>query len=374
MATACSNPQKEALQKVDELCSELFPEGEPGAAVLILQGDEIIFDKGYGVADINTMAPITGDTFFNIASVSKQFTATGILKLMEEGKLSLEDNVAMYHPEFKADFWKNVKIKHLLSHSSGIPDARRGLTREQRIHGDDALAMQYFVDLDFQNFKEGEGYEYMNPTFVLCGDIISKVSGMPFTEYMKENVFIPAGMGETLYFDPAIESQIPNMAHGYEYEDVENMPEERTAPAEKNAEPKTWYELDYGEETFFATKPDGGIYTSTHQFVNWEKALRENKVISEESRTLAQTPKTDISGSSYSDYQNRPNTWYGYGWFIEPATDTTKEVIYHTGDNGGFKILAARYPQSDALVLIFANRADWDRYDVMQKIEEAMGY
>jgi len=374
MATACSNPQKEALKKVDNLCSELFPAGEPGAAVLILQGDEVIFDKGYGVADINTKAPINGDTFFNIASVSKQFTAAGILKLAEEGKLSLEDSVAMYHPEYKADFWKNVKIKHLLSHSSGVPDARRGLTLEQRINGDDVLAMQYLEDLDFQNFKEGEEYEYINPTFVLCGNIISMVSGKPFTEYMTENIFVPAGMDKTLYFAPEIESQIPNMAHGYEYEDVENMPEERTAPSEKSAEPKNWYELDYGEETFFATRPDGGIYTSTHQFVQWEKALRNNTVISEESRVLAQTPKTKVSDSQFSDYQNRPNTWYGYGWFIEPATDTTNEVIYHTGDNGGFKILAARYPKSNALVLIFANRADWDRYEVMQQIEAAMGY
>lgn len=374
MATACSNPQKEALVKVDNLFSELFPADEPGAAVLILQGDEIIFDKGYGIADINTKQPVTGETFFNIASVSKQFTAVGILKLAEEGKLSLEDNVAMYHPEYKAEFWKNVKIKHLLSHSSGIPDARRGLTLEQRIHGDDSLAMQYFNDLDFQNFKEGTDYDYMNPTFVLCGNIISLVSGKPFPEYMKENVFIPAGMDKTLYFSPEVESQIPNMAHGYEYENVENMPEERTAPVEKSSEPKNWYELDYGEETFFATQPDGGIYTSTHQFVQWEKALRNNTVISEESRILAQTPKTSISGSQYSDYQNRANTWYGYGWFIEPSTDSSNEVIYHTGDNGGFKILAARYPQSDALVLVFANRADWDRYEVMQQIEAAMGY
>lgn len=374
MLASCSNPQAEALKKVDDLCKELFPADEPGAAVLIMQGDSIIFDKGYGIADINTKAPITGDTFFNIASVSKQFTATGMLLLAERGELSLDDPVSKYHPEYKADFWKDIKICHLLSHCSGVPDARRGLTLEERIHGDDALAMAYLTDLDFLNFKPGEEYEYINPTFVLCGDIISKVSGKDFAEFITENVFIPAGMDKTLYFDPEKEDQIPNMAHGYEYEDVENMPEERTAPTEKSTEPKDWYELDYGEETFFCTRPDGGMYTSTHQFVNWEKALRNNTVMSEASRKEAQSPKTKVSGSEYSDYQNRPNTWYGYGWFIEPATDSTKEVIYHTGDNGGFKILAARYPESNALVLIFSNRADWDRYEAMQKIEEYLGY
>lgn len=373
---ACSNPEpdKEALSKVDSLCSELFPSDEPGAAVLIMKGDKIIFDKGYGLADLRTKAKIDGNTFFNIASVSKQFTAVAVLQLAERGLLSLEDSVAMYHPEYKADFWKQIKLKHLLSHSSGVPDARKGYTLEQRIFGDDVRAMEYLPELDFLHFEPGTNYEYINPTFVLSGEIVSKVSGKEFTEYVRENIFTPAGMENALYFDPAIENQIPNMAHGYEYADVSDMPEERTASDSTKDVVKNWYEYDYGEETFFGTKPDGGIYTSTHEFVEWEKALRENKVISEESRKLAHTPKTNIGGSTFSDYQNRPNTWYGYGWFIEPATQTSKEVIYHTGDNGGFKILAARYPADDALLLIFANRADWDRYEVMQKIEAIMGF
>ena len=380
MTAACSNPksaetinQEEALAKVDELCTELFPADEPGAAVLVLKGDEVIFDKGYGLADLETKAPVNGDTFFNIASVSKQFTATSIMQLAEKGLLSLEDSVAMYHPEYESDIWKRVKVKHLISHTSGVPDARRGYTLEQRIHGDDVLAMEYLTKLDYLNFEPETNYEYINPTFVLAGDIVSKVSGKPFPEYVRENIFTPAGMEHALYFDPAIEDQIPNMAHGYEYADVSDMPEERTASTAEKDAPKNWYELDYGEETFFATKPDGGIYTSTHEFAQWEKALRNNTVMTEESRLMAQSPKTYVTGSQFSDYQNRENTWYGYGWFIEPATDSTSEVIYHTGDNGGFKILAARYPESNALVLIFANRADWDRYEVMQKFEEYLG-
>ena len=111
---------------------------------------------------------------------------------------------------------------------------------------------------------------------------------------------------------------------------------------------------------------------------------RQSYLINERSENLqiykfthlqtAWTPQVQVSGSPWSDYQNRPNTWYGYGWFIEPQTDSTKLVIYHTGDNGGFKILAARYPEDDALVLIFANRADWDRYALMQQIEHLFGF
>lgn len=373
MVSCKNNPEKEQVAKLDQLCSSLFPDGEPGAAVLVMKGDDIIFDKGYGIADIETKKAIDGNTFFNIASVSKQFTAVAVLQLAEEGKLSLEDPVSKYFPEFKAPFWNDIRIKHLLSHSSGVPDARGGIPRELKIKGDEKLAMSYLPDLDFLHFQPGEAYEYMNPTFVMCGAIVEKVSGQPFTEYVAEHIFKPAGMDRTLYFDPEHQELIPDMAHGYEYEDVEDMPEERTAGSAASDEPKNWYEYDYGEETFFATRPDGGIYTSTHQFVQWEKALRANKVLSEASRVDAQSPHTFASDSPWSDYQNRPNTWYGYGWFIEPKTESTKEVIYHTGDNGGFKILAARYPEDNALVLIFANRADWDRYEVMQQFEAILG-
>ena len=371
MLFSCTkNPEQEAVAQLDQLCSSLFPADEPGAAVLVMKGDQIVFDKGYGLADLDTKVPVDGNTFFNIASVSKQFTAVAILQLAEQGKLSLEDPVSQYFPEFKAPFWKDIRIKHLLSHSSGIPDARGGIPREQKITGDETLAMSYLPDLDFVHFAPGTAYEYINPTFVLCGAIVEKVSGQPFPVYVEEHIFRPAGMQKTLYFDPAHQDLIPNMSHGYEYADVEDMPEERTADSAPSREPKNWYEYDYGEETFFATRPDGGIYTSTHEFVNWEKALRANSVLSETSRIDAQSPHTYVSDSPWSDYQNRPNTWYGYGWFIEPQTDTSKEVIYHTGDNGGFKILAARYPEDNALVLVFANRADWDRYELMQQIEE----
>ena len=374
MVSCNQSPEKEQIKKLDKRCSELFPDDEPGAAVLVMIGDKVVFDKGYGIADIETRAKIDGNTFFNIASVSKQFTATALLQLAEQGVISLDDPVSKYFPEYKAEFWKDIQLKHLLSHSSGVPDARGDIPRALKIKGDEVLATAYLHKLDTLHFQPGTAYEYINPTYVLCGIIAGIASGEGFVGYVDKHIFKPAGMKQTLYFDPKHQDLIPNMAHGYEYADVEDMPEERTADSTPNKEPKNWYEYDYGEETFFATRPDGGIYTSTHEFVEWEKALRANTVMSEASRINAQSPHTYVTDSPWSDYQNRPNTWYGYGWFIEPKTDTTKEVIYHTGDNGGFKILAARYPEDNALVLVFSNRADWDRYGLMQEIEEIFGF
>lgn len=356
-------------ERIDKACAPLFPDGEPGAAVLVMQGDSIIFDKGYGLADLDTGAPIDGGTLFNIASVSKQFTAVAVLQLASRGLLSLDDCVSRWFPEFRSPIWDKVQVRHLLSHSSGVPDARGYLTREQKIAGDEDLATEYMMDLDTLNFEPGSAYEYINPTFVLCGKLVERASGQEFTSYVREHIFGPAGMKRTCYFDR--DSVMAGAAHGYEYADVSDMPEERTAGQVAGA--KEWYEYDFGEETFFATRPDGGMYCSTREFVLWEKALRAGTLLPPELLSDAMSPHTYVSDSPWSDYQNRPNTWYGYGWFIEPATPGTPLRIYHAGDNGGFKILAARYPETDTLILVFANRADWDRYALMLELEKCLG-
>lgn len=372
--SACSpNSKDEIAKQIDSICSELFPADEPGAAVLVMQGDEIIFDKGYGIADLESCTPIDGNSSFCIASISKQFTAVAILQLAEQGKLSLEDNMTKYFPEYKADFYEKIQIKHLLSHSSGIPDARDRSDKQRSIFANEEYVMQYLPDLNYINFEPGTEYEYINPTFLMLGAIVEKVSGMPFVDYVNENIFAPAGMEHSLYFEPDKEHLIPNKARGYRLEVVDNISKENTENEGVTNSNKEWREYDYGEETFFATKADGGLYTSTHEFVIWEKALRNHTVLGEEIQNAAHTPQIKISGSKYSNYQNRPNTWYGYGWFIEPETDSTSLKIYHTGSNGGFKSIAARYPEKEMLILLFSNREDLDSYATIQPIERALG-
>lgn len=367
---SCARKSNMAAE-IDAACAACFPDGEPGAEVLLMIGDSVVYDRGFGLADLTTCEPVSGETFFNIASCSKQFTAVAVMQLAEAGRLNLDDSVSAYFPELEHPLWKRVRVRHLLSHSSGIPDLRGYLTREQKINGDEALATEYLRSLDTLHFEPGCEYEYINPTFVMLGQLVERITGEPFVEYVREHLFLPAGMQETLYFDRNQQHLIPRMAHGYEYADVSDMPEERTAgeqPAEKN-----WYEYDFGEETFFATRPDGGIYTSAHELIRWEQylrcELRSSSLLQE-----AMRPQTKVTDSPWSDYQNRPNTWYGYGWFVESAAkDAAPSCIYHTGDNGGFKILVARYPQKEALLLILANRADWDRYALKTQIERIAG-
>lgn len=372
--TACTGVQT----SLDGMFSEMFPEREPGGAVLIMQGDKVVYDKGFGTADLATMARIDGETSFNIASCSKQFTAVAVLQLAQEGCLSVEDRIIDHFPEFlrgepSDSIWNDIRIKHLLSHSSGIPDARGYLSHEQKVFGDETLALEYLNTLDHLNFTPGTQYEYINPTFVLLGRLVERITGTEFTTYVQEHIFTPAGMDRTVFFDPQHQDLIPDMARGYEYDDVSSMGEERAAAGPESPSVKEWYEYDYGEESFFATRPDGGIYSSTHEIARWEKALREGRILSKEMLAEAWTPVTLVSGSDWSDYQNRPGTWYGYGWFIEQEEgETSPSCIYHTGDNGGFKALVARYPKTDALLVILANRADWDRQAARESIEKIL--
>lgn len=363
---SCSSPaptkDEIAVQKLDSLFTERYsPQPNPGGTVLIMKGDSVLYQNSWGIADTELNTTIDANTFFNIASVSKQFTAVAIMKLHQEGKLDIYKSIYDVAPSVnkflpkKQKPFSDIRIVDLMAHSSGIPDSRPREDRNFTLTATDMESLQYMKDLKELNFTPGTEYEYMNPTFQLLYIMIEAASGMPFEQYMREMIFTPAGMEETLYFQA--DREIPRMAHGYVTED-DNAP----------AETKQFRQYDYGEETFFATKADGGIYTSINEFVQWEKALRNNLFMTPEMTAEAHGPVTKITGSTFSDYQNRPNTSYGYGWFIEDNPGMPRKV-YHTGDNGGFQIYAGRFPEKEVLMLVFENRNDHSRWKMVEKLD-----
>ena len=225
---ACTG--KSVTAELDTLFAEKFPDDGPGAEVVVVRGGHIVYEHGFGLADLETRAPITDTTMFNICSVSKQFSAVALLKLAEEGKLSLDDSVAKYFPQFKAPFYRDITLRHLLSHTSGIPDARPrtdeqwaryraendsrfDCVRDFKLFCDESESCRYLEKLDTLNFEPGTGYEYMNPTFQLVLMIVEQVTGEDFDTWMHDHIFVPAGMPGTVYFEPG--RDIPAMAHGY---------------------------------------------------------------------------------------------------------------------------------------------------------------
>lgn len=348
---ACTpKADKVATEKFDTFYEGLYPADGPGAAILILRDGKPFYQKNIGLADMQTKEPITGDTFFNIASMSKKFTAVAILQLAEQGKISLEDNVNKYMPQYTNPIWDNIKIKHLLSHASGIPDARGGYTREEKIAATDSLAIAFLDTLSFVNFQPEEKYQYINPTFTLAGHIVGLIEGCDFADYVREHIFTPAGMAKALYYTPGHDDEIPNMSHAYEW----------------NAETNQWDECDYGETTFFATRPDGGIYTSVNEYANWSRAMYggENKILSAESLADALAPHNMITEDPRSDY--------GYGWIVERRADGTDRCYYHVGGNGGYGTFGCYYPDNKTMYIVFSNNGSSDWKVLKAGIEEIL--
>ncbi len=353
---AAANAQhmsEEMTKRIDDIFNAVYNNpNEPGAAVLIMQGDNTLYSRCFGVADMQTMAPVTFETNFCIASVSKQFSAVALMQLAEQGMLSLNDPLSKFFPEFQAPFFDDITLHNIMSHTSGIPDARPRNDRNFVLYSNDVTSVGYMKTLDHLSFQPGTQYEYINPTFQLIYQIVERTTGIPFEDYMQRSVFDRAGMETCCYFEP--DRDIPHMAHGYE-RDAKGV----------------WQEYDYGEESFFGTKADGALYCSINDFVRWERALRDNKVWTAATKRLAYNPWIQIPADAEYGYQ--PHTGYGYGFFVQDMPEQPTHV-YHLGDNGGFTIYAGKIPERDLIFLFFSTRPDIDRLAMVNKVYQALGF
>lgn len=325
--------------KLDSLYTKQFPnQNEPGGSVLIKKGDRTLFLKSYGVADIETGEKITENTLFNTGSISKTFVSNGILILQQRGLLSIEDSIAKYFDDFKnKDVANRIKIKHWLSHTSGIPDVRK--IKEEREFYLSARDTQNFAPLkqvDSLLFEPGEKARYSNPAYNGLGLIIDQVSGMPWQDFIKKEILEPSGMSNTKIVKGAHPQQ--GVAHGYVYEDGQYL------------------ERDYGEEPTYAASGNSGVCSSVLELANYEHALKNHKFLSkkiiQESRTVW-----------------RPDNWkrkiepiVGYSWFIQKEPYFYKpnpfdvSFIYHTGSNGGYNSFYITIPEKDLLLIGLFNQ------------------
>lgn len=189
--------------KADSLFSEWNKPGMPGAGVGVVHGGKLIYAKGFGEADVETGAKIGPETIFHVASISKQFTAYGIVLLAEQGKLSLDDDIRKHIPEVP-DFGKTITIRHLLNHTSGLRD-QWNLLAMAGWQLDDVITKQHVMNLVTRqkelNFEPGSAYAYCNTGYTLLAEAASRVTKQPFAYWMERNVFRPLGMKNTQFFD-----------------------------------------------------------------------------------------------------------------------------------------------------------------------------
>lgn len=295
-----------------------------------MKGDHIIFSKGYGIANLDTQSKINAQTLFNLGSISKTFVANAILILQSQGKLSVEDSMEKYFPNFKnKEIAKKVKIKHLLTHTSGLPDIRQ--TRLDSVFyltAKDAENWYPVTQTDSLVFEPGTRYEYSNPAFNGLALVIEQVSGMKWQQFVKQNIFDPAGMKTSTITDgPHPESGV---AHAY---------------LKRNGE---WIEKDYGEEPTFAAAGNGGVWSSVEELAKYEQSLRNaiflNDTIISRSRTVTDWP----------NWQDVVPPSIGWSWFIGQTHDGLK-TVGHTGSQGGFLCNYVTVPDKEILFVILCN-------------------
>ncbi len=317
-------------EKIDVLFSESFATDKPGGAVLIMKGEKIIFSKGYGLADLATKEGITTKTLFNTGSISKTFVSNVILDLAREGKLSLNDSLAKYFTDFKnPELAKKVRIHHLLTHTSGLPDNRRvWLDSVFLLSAKDEENFAPVKLNDSLLFEPGSRYEYSNPAFNGLALIIEKVTGRKWQEVVKEKIFIPAGMSTSVITDGAFPEQ--GVSHAYL----------------KSGD--SFIEKDYGEEPTFAAAGNGGVWSSAEELVKYEFAIQKSSFLTKEILDDSREVK------NYPNWSSREKPFIGYSWFIDQTTEGYK-MIYHTGTQGGFYGDYVSIPEKGIMYVMLCN-------------------
>ena len=316
--------------ELDTYFSKEMPADEPGGAILIMKGDSIIFSKGYGIADLKLNTKIDANTLFNVGSISKTFVSNAILMLQDEGKLSVEDNMAQYFPDFKnKEIAEKVKIKHLITHTSGLEDNRQTKTD----------SIFYLTAKDGENwypttqaeqliFEPGTRFEYSNPAYNALALIIEKVTEMKWQQYVADKIFNPSGMKTSTITDgPHPETGV---SHAY---------------IKSNG---NWLEKDYGEEPTFAAAGNGGVWSSVNELAKYELALQQHKFMSDsilqDSRIIKPWP----------NWQDATPPFIGWSWFIDKTPDGLK-TVGHTGSQGGFLANYVTVPEKDITFIILCN-------------------
>lgn len=323
----CFSEKRSVKKNLDLFFDSVFKAAEPGGAILIAKDGDVIYRKGFGLADIKTKETITPQTLFNTGSISKTFVAYGILQLAKENKLSPEDDIYKYFSDFKdSSIAKKVKIHHLLTHTSGLPDIRK--VSEDSVFYLTAKDEENWAPLkkaDRLEFEPGERFNYSNPAFNALALIIEKTSGMKWQEYIRKNILEPAGMKTSAITDGPHPAS--GVSHGYLFDG------------------KNYFEKDYDEEPTFAASGNGGVWSSVDELWQYEQAIQKNIFLDsnwiKKSRTVF----------SFPNWKDSLPPFIGMSWFVYDSVP----FVGHTGSQGGFRADYVWLPEMKIFYVILCN-------------------
>lgn len=332
----CWLQAQDRTAKFDSLFSQLHKENKFSGNVLIAENGKPIFQKNYGMAFREKGQALNSESVFELASVSKQFTAMAIMILKKQGKLSYEDSLRKFFPELP---YHNISIRQLLNHTSGLPDymelAEKYWDASKIMKNRDMIAL-LAEKKPAIHFLPGEKWEYCNTGYALLGSIVEKASGKTFAHFMADNIYRPLGMTRTQVYHKRLEKRtIDNYAYGYVMDDTKKD----YVMADSSSEVKS---IVYSLDGIFG---DGITNSTTTDLLKWDQALYSEKLVSKTMMQEAFTPAT---------LNNGKKTEYGFGWLIRehPVFNT---IYFHSGGWPGYATWIERHPKTNKTIILLAN-------------------
>ena len=317
-----SSAQDGAASKVDDyIVAEMKAQQIPGLSLAVMKNGQIVLAKGYGLANVEHQAPVRPETIFQSGSMGKQFTATAVMMLVEEGKLSLDDKITKFFPD-APEAWRDITVRHLLTHTSGLGDYPDDFDLRRDYTEDELVQRIKTIPLAFQ---PGDKWSYSNLGYVMLGVLIHKVSGKFYGDFLQERVFKPLGMTTArVISEPDI---VPNRAAGYRLVNGELKNQNWVSPT-------------------LNTTADGALYLTVYDMAKWDAALYTEKLLKRSSLEQMWT------AVKLNDGKTAP---YGFGWAL--AEVRGHHIVEHGGAWQGFKSQIARYVDDKLTIVVFANQA-----------------
>ncbi|MEX2112967.1 MAG: serine hydrolase domain-containing protein [Pirellulales bacterium] len=301
----------------DYVNAEMQTRHIPGVSLAVIKEGKVVKAQGYGLANVELNVPAGPQTVYKIGSLSKQFLAAGIMVLIQDGKLKVDDKISTYL-EGTPEAWKDITVRHLLTHTSGLSREAPGFA-SLKIQGDAELIKTAYARKP--DFAPGEKWRYCNLGYFALAEILRKVSGKPWGEFMGERVFAPLGMDSTRV--TTMRDIVSNRADGY-----------------------YWRGHLENDQVMLAVRPSGAFISSALDLAKWDAALDNNTLLSQASLDEMWTPVTLNDGKQHP---------YGYGW--ELSTIAGHRVVRHGGTITGFRSSYLRLVDDKISVIVLANGA-----------------
>ena len=324
----------------DYVRSEMQKQRIPGLSLLLSKGGQIVRAEGFGLANVELQVPVRPETVFQSGSVGKQFTATAVMMLVEEGKVALDDPLTKYFPDAPGA-WKEVTVRQLLSHTAGFTDYPEKFDFRKDWTEDELLKVVEGIPLAY---PPGTKWDYSNLGYLTLGILIHRVTGEFYGDFLQQRIFRPLGMQTTRILSEA--DIVPNRAAGYRLVKGELKNQEWVAP-------------------MVNTTADGSLYFSILDLAKWDAALYGERLLKRSSLDLMWTPVKLKDGSPN---KGADGSAYGFGWFV--GNQKGHRVIGHDGAWQGFQTTINRYVDDRVTVVVLTNLAEGKPWEIAQHVAD----